>query len=89
MVCDDDGDALGACEVAQEGAELDELGAAFRHGGGAVARAVFVELGAVVCGDRVEDDEAYVVFSDGDGELVAQDVLLRLEVGGLDGEDVG
>ncbi len=39
--------------------------------------------------DGVDDAETNVVAGKGNGELVGQDVLLRFEIGGLEGEDFG
>ena len=39
-----------------------------------------IELGAEICGYRVEDNEAYAVACEEDGELVGDNVFLCFEV---------
>ena len=76
---------LGPRQLSEQRASLDELGTSLGHGGAARS----VKLCAVVCGNGVDDDQADVVAVDGNGELVTEDVLLGLEVRGLDAEDAG
>ena len=81
LVGDYDRDVVRSRQVAQKLAEAYEFGGAFGHGEAWAwirARACTMlatgcgvgELGAVVCGDGVEDYEADVVPCDGDGDLV-------------------
>lgn len=71
LVRDYDGDVVCSCQVTEELTEADEFGGAFGHcEARAGARLCIGELGAVVCGDGIEDYEADVVAGDGDGELV-------------------
>lgn len=86
-----DGDVVAACRRAEERPSPDEHGRARGHRAWArpATAAAGLELGAEVGGDGVDDDEAYAVALDRDGELVAEDVVLALEVGDLDAEDAG
>lgn len=90
LVRDDDGNVFCARQVAEQCGDFEKLGCALRHcrwtvGGrvgcvGVGHAFVGCELGAVVCGDAVDYHETYIVSEDCYGELVAQDVFLRLEV---------
>ena len=70
-------------QPSQQRAQLDEM-----RGSRSQRRRVLALgfLGAVVCSDAVDDDEANVVALKGDGQLVGEDVVLGFEVGGLDAE---
>ena len=46
-----------------------------------------ITFGAVVCGDGVDDYESDVMTIQCDGELLGEDVVLALEIGGLEGEN--
>ena len=46
-------------------------------------------LRAIICSNAIDDAEPDLVTRERDGELVGQDMILRFEIGRLQGEDVG
>src|ERR1051326_8297810 len=89
LVGHDHRDILYSRQIPQQSSELDELDAPLGHGRASilVAAALVVQLGTEICGDRVQHDQAYTVSLDSYRQLVTDDVVLRLEVVGLDAED--
>lgn len=85
LISHHDGHVFGARQISQERAQTDELGGSSGHRRRA-ARSRF-EFRAVVGRHGVDDDEADVVPTNGDGQLVAQDVILGFEVGHGDAQD--
>lgn len=90
LVCHDDCDIVFPSEISQEFPELKQVGAPLRH-----IRAICepalrtwtLKLGAVVGGDGVEDQQAYAMPANGDGDLVAEDMVLGFEVGRHNADD--
>lgn len=67
-------------DLPQQRPELRELIPALGERLGAFPRFAPVEFGAVVGCDAVDYEEPDVVLGDGDGDLVAQDVLLGFDI---------
>jgi hypothetical protein len=81
LIRDHDGNIVLTCETSEEDAGGGELCAAVGQGfRTAFALATLVELGAVVSGDGVDDEQRDVVLPDRDGDLIAEDVVLGFQV---------
>lgn len=89
LIGNHDGAVINAGQRAQMRAQTHELRGTMRERGGRVGLGGFQVLGTKIGGDGVDDAEGDVVPAQGDGELVGDDVVLGLEILGLDGDDSG